>query len=77
MPKNLEVKDINLIFAKISKKKRKVMATAIRIIPTLQGEEADKFLENAEWTEAHPGSIKVDKKKVELTRKFLREMNLL
>lgn len=77
MPKNLEVKDINLIFAKISKKKRKVMATAIRIIPTLQGEEAEKFLENAEWTEAHPGSIKVDKKKVELTRKFLREMNLL
>ena len=58
-------------------KKRKVMATAIRIIPTLQGEEAEKFLENAEWTEAHPGSIKVDKKKVELTRKFLREMNLL
>lgn len=53
------------------------MATAIRIIPTLQGEEAKKFLENAEWTEAHPGSIKVDKKKVELTRKFLREMNLL
>lgn len=76
MPKNLEVKDINLIFAEISKK-RKVMATAIRIIPTLQGEEAEKFLENAEWTEAHPGSIKVDKKKVELTRKFLREMNLL
>lgn len=75
MHKNLEVKDINLIFAKISKKK--VMATAIRIIPTLQGEEAEKFLENAEWTEAHPGSIKVDKKKVELTRKFLREMNLL
>ena len=76
MPKNLEVTDINLIFARISKK-RKVMATAIRIIPTLQGEEAEKFLENAEWTEAHPGSIKVDKKKVELTRKFLREMNLL
>lgn len=53
------------------------MATEIRVIPTLHGEEARKFLENAEWTEAHPGRIKVDKKKVELTMKFLKEMNML
>lgn len=53
------------------------MATEIRVIPTLHGEEAQKFLENAEWTEAHPGRIKVDKKKVELTMKFLKEMNML
>ena len=53
------------------------MATEIRVIPTLHGEEARKFLENAEWTEAHPGRIKVNKKDVDLTRKFLREMDLL
>ena len=29
------------------------MATAIRIIPTLHGDEARKFIENAEWTEKH------------------------
>lgn len=29
------------------------MATPIRVIPTLHGEEARKFIERAEWVEAH------------------------
>ena len=53
-----------------------MMATPIRVIPTLHGEEARKFLERAEWVEAHPGRIKISKKDVELTKKFLREMDL-
>mgnify|MGYP007090221599 CR=1 FL=1 len=52
------------------------MATPIRIIPTLHGEEARKFIERAELVEAHPGQTKVSKKDIELTKKFLQEMNL-
>lgn len=52
------------------------MATAIRIIPTLQGEEAQKFLENAEWTEAHPGRDKVNKEDVEFMLNYCRERGL-
>lgn len=52
------------------------MATEIRVIPTLHGEEARKFLENAEWTEAHPGRIKVNKKDVEFLLDYCRKMDL-
>lgn len=54
------------------------MATEIRVIPTLQGEEAKKFLENAEWPEAHPGQgEEISKEDILLMRNYLREMNLL
>ena len=54
------------------------MATEIRVIPTLQGEEAKKFLDNAEWTEAHPGQgEEISKEDIQLMRNYLREMNLL
>ena len=33
------------------------MATAIRVIPTLHGEEARKFIERAEWVEASKAYI--------------------
>ena len=53
------------------------MATPIRVIPTLQGEEARKFIEQAEWVEAHPGmGEKVSKEDISLLRKYLREQNL-
>lgn len=52
------------------------MATAIRVIPTLQGEEAQKFLENAEWTEAHPGNDQVNKEDVEFMLNYCRERGL-
>lgn len=54
------------------------MATPIRIIPTLQGEEARKFIEQAEWVEAHPGmgGEKVSKEDIQLLRNYLREQNL-
>lgn len=52
------------------------MATEIRVIPTLHGKEAQKFLENAEWTEAHPGRIKVDKKAVEFMLNYCKERGL-
>lgn len=52
------------------------MATAIRVIPTLHGEEARKFLERAEWVEAHPGRTKISKSYINKMNNFLREMNL-
>lgn len=53
------------------------MATEIRVIPTLHGEEARKFLENAEWTEAHPGSAgRISKDDIKMLKNYLREMNL-
>lgn len=53
------------------------MATAIRVIPTLHGEEARKFIENAEWTERHPGTCgSISKEDAQLLRDYLREMNL-
>ena len=52
------------------------MATEIRVIPTLHGEEARKFIENAEWTEAHPGRIKVNKEDVEFLLNYLHERDL-
>lgn len=52
------------------------MATPIRVIPTLHGEEARKFIERAEWVEAHPGQTKMDPKFIKMMKEFLREMNL-
>ena len=52
------------------------MATPIRIIPTLHGEEARKFLERAEWVEAHPGRIKVNKEDVDWLTNYCREKGL-
>lgn len=52
------------------------MATPIRIIPTLQGEDAERFLKRAEWVEAHPGRIKVSRKDINRLREYLREQNL-
>ena len=52
------------------------MATPIRVIPTLHGEEARKFIERAEWVEAHPGQTKVDPEYIKKMKAFLRDMNL-
>lgn len=52
------------------------MATAIRVIPTLHGEEARKFIERAEWVEAHPERTKMDASYIKKMKDFLREMNL-
>ena len=52
------------------------MATPIRVIPTLHGEEAIKFIERAEWVEAHPGQTKADPEYIKKMKAFLREMNL-
>ena len=52
------------------------MATPIRVIPTLHGEEARKFIERAEWVEAHPCQTKVDPEYIKKMKAFLREMNL-
>ena len=52
------------------------MATAIRVIPTLHGEEARKVIERAEWVEAHPGGTKMDASYIKKMKDFLREMNL-
>lgn len=51
------------------------MATPIRVIPTLHGEEARKFIERAEWVEAHPGQTKWIQSSSNDER-VLREMNL-
>ena len=61
---------------KINSKTDKIMATPIRVIPTLQGEEARKFIERAEWVEAHPGQTKADPEYIKKMKAFLREMNL-
>ena len=52
------------------------MATEIRVIPTLHGEEAKKFIENAEWTEAHPGKDKLSVN-YNVVKDYLGKMNLL
>lgn len=52
------------------------MATAIRVIPTLHGDEARKFIERAEWVEAHPGRTKMDSAFIKQMKDFLRENNM-
>ena len=53
------------------------MATAIRVIPTLHGEEARKFIENAEWVEKHPGTDgSVSKEDVDWLMNYCRERGL-
>ena len=52
------------------------MATPIRVIPTLHGEEARKFIEKAEWVEAKQGQTKMDPKFIKMMKEFLRENNM-
>ncbi len=52
------------------------MATAIRVIPTLHGEEAKRFEENAKWVEAHPGREDYSKQ-CKIVREYLRKINLV
>lgn len=53
------------------------MATPIRIIPTLQGKDAERFIKRAEWAEAHPGrDVKVSNEEIQILRKYLREQHL-
>lgn len=53
------------------------MATAIRVIPTLHGEDARKFIENAEWTEAHPGKDgSVNKEDIDWLMNYCKERGL-
>lgn len=53
------------------------MATPIRIIPTLQGEDAERFIERSEWAEAHPGrDAKVSNEEIQFLRNYLREQHL-
>jgi len=54
----------------------RIMATPIRVIPTLHGEEARKFIERAEWVEAHPGQTKMDPAFIKKMKAFLRENNM-
>lgn len=57
--------------------KHKNMATPIRIIPTLQGEDAERFIERSEWAEAHPGrDAKVSSEEIQFLRNYLREQHL-
>lgn len=53
------------------------MATPIRVIPTLHGDEARKFIERAEWVEAHPGKgMKVSKGYIKKMQEFVRKMEM-
>ena len=52
------------------------MATAIRVIPTLHGEEARKFIERAEWVEAHPGGMEVSKAYIQKMKNFVHRMDM-
>lgn len=52
------------------------MAKPIRTIPTLLGEEAKKFEEQAIHTEANPGTIIIPKQDVELVRNVLLSIGM-
>lgn len=66
----------NAYLCKRLTKTTRIMATPIRVIPTLHGEEARKFLEEAAWVEAHPGRDKVNKEDVEWLLNYCRERGL-
>ena len=68
----------NAYLCKRLTKTTRIMATPIRIIPTLQGEDAERFLKRAEWVEAHPGTgkDKFTKSDIRRLREYLREQNL-
>lgn len=53
------------------------MATAIRQIPTLFGEEAQAFLRQAEMVESNPGTIQYPASEIEAFEQILREANML
>ena len=56
----------------IFKLRNKPMAVAIRSIPTLQGEDAERFLKEAEYAEKNERKQDFGDK-ILLVRKFLRE----
>lgn len=51
------------------------MASAIRAIPTLHGEEAQKFEQAAARVEAHPGTIDC-RQEANVVREYLRTIAL-
>ena len=53
------------------------MARPIRNIPTLFGNEAQNFILEAERVEANPGTIKVQRKDINVMKQILREANML
>lgn len=52
------------------------MAKPIRNIPTLFGEEAQKFEAQALSVEANPGTIRIPKRDVELVRNVLLNIGM-
>lgn len=52
------------------------MAKPIRTIPTLFGEEAQKFEAQALSVEANPGTIRIPKSDIELVRNVLRNIGM-
>lgn len=63
------------VYLHISNKLRKEMASAIRAIPTLHGEEAHKFEQEAARVEAHPGKIDC-RQEANVVREYLRTIAL-
>ena len=57
--------------------KQHSMARPIRNIPTLFGNEAQSFIREAERVEANPGTIKVQRKDINIMKQILREANML
>lgn len=53
------------------------MARPIRNIPTLFGKEAQNFIREAVRVEANPGSIKVQRKDINVMKQILREANIV
>lgn len=56
----------------IFRRRNKFMAVAIRSIPTLQGEDAERFLKEADYAEKNKSKQDFEDK-ILLVRKFLRE----
>ena len=52
------------------------MAKPIRTIPTLLGDDAQKFEAQAIRVEANPGTIRIPKRDVELVRNVLRSLGM-
>lgn len=53
------------------------MARPIRSIPTLFGNEAQGFIREAERVETKSGTIKVQRRDINVMKQILREANLL
>lgn len=54
-----------------------IMATAIRQIPTLFGEEAQRFLRKAEMVESEPGTVRYPASEIKAFEQILKEANML